>query len=333
MNLKNEKILITGGSGFIGTNLIDLLIKYNTDFVNIDKNAPKKNKHFDFWHEINILNTKKLEFKINEYKPTILIHLAGRTDTFGKKIEDYEDNTVGTKNILNAIKNQSSINRVVITSTQYVFFPKKYSLPKSDDDYCPHTVYGESKIITEKLTKKFDLKCCWTIVRPTNVWGPWHIRYGNELLSMINKGLYFHPGKQKVIKSYAYVSNLNHQLLSIISAETSLVNKETYYLGDPPIDAYKWMNSFSKNLNGTDIKIIPRFFIKVLALFGDFLDVFNFKFPLNSVRYRNMTNDYIAPMEKTIKAFGVKSNSLDQNVKETVSWLKKEGSSFVKSKY
>ena len=86
MNLKNEKILITGGSGFIGTNLIDLLIKYNTDFVNIDKNAPKKNKHFDFWHEINILNTKKLEFKINEYKPTILIHLAGRTDTFGKKL-------------------------------------------------------------------------------------------------------------------------------------------------------------------------------------------------------------------------------------------------------
>lgn len=329
----NERILITGGSGFIGTNLIEYLIKEGANFINIDKNNPFINEHFKYWKNINILNIEELENIFKDYCPTIVIHLAARTDTFGKKLDEYIDNTKGTENVLEAIMQQNSVKRVVITSTQYVFYPKNYALPKSDIDYYSHTSYGDSKIITEQLTRSANLDSCWTIIRPTNVWGPWHIRYANELIKMIKQQKYFHPGNQKVIKSYAYVKNVVHQIIGIISAEVSIVDKETYYVGDNPINSYEWVNSFSKNLINKNIKIFPRFIIKTAALSGDIFGLLGIKFPLNSMRYKNMTNDYLAPMQKTIDIFGLYSDSLDNNIKETICWLKGKGKKYIETNF
>ena len=93
-----------------------------------------------------------------------MIHLAARASMQGTSIDDFLENSTGTENILNAIRQTPSVERVVIASSQHVRKPGS-GLPTNDEDYNPHGLYGESKVITEQLTRSADLDCVWTIIQ------------------------------------------------------------------------------------------------------------------------------------------------------------------------
>ncbi len=316
------KILITGGSGFIGTNLIDHLVEKGIDFLNADIKPPSKSAHGPHWKEVDIMNKAKLLFIFQEYQPSHVIHLAARTDTDSNILEDYVVNTTGTANVLEAIKQTSSITRVIITSTQFVHKPGP--LPKSDEDYDPHTTYGQSKVITEQLTRQSNLPVTWTIIRPTNVWGPWHLRYPKEFWSVLRKGLYFHPGGKKVTRSYAYVGNIVYQMMRIFEKAPAEINGKVFYVGDMPIQLLDWVNGFSMKITGKKARVIPGFLIQLLGIGGDILSVAKIKFPITSARYKSMTQDYLTPMEYTFRELGQPPFTMDQGIGITVDWLNNE---------
>jgi len=248
------------------------------------------------------MDRKTLFEIIKEFQPNYVVHLAARADVDGKKLDDYLVNTEGTYNVLSAIKHVSSVKRVVITSTQFV---NHYNgTPKNDEDFAPHTVYGESKVITEKLTREANLKCCWTIIRPTNIWGPWHWRYPYEFWKVIADGKYLHPKVKKVTRSYGYVGNIVWQIQQILVLEEDKVNKQVFYVGDKPIDILEWVNGFSRQQIGKDVRLVLPLFVKGLAVFGDILKIVGITFPITSSRYKSMTTSNIAPMDKTFKIIG-----------------------------
>jgi len=321
----NDFILITGGSGFIGTNLIELFEKKNYKFLNFDKMGPRKENQSPYWYEGNILDKSILEKVFEKYKPTIVIHLAAKTDTSSDKLDDYIDNTKGTENIITTIENCSSVQRAIITSTQYVYKNSTKPFPLKDDEYLPHTGYGMSKKVTEELTRNSSMKCIWTIVRPTNVWGPWNLRYPLQLWKIVDKGLYAHPTRRQVVRTYAYVKNLTHQLDAIINANEIRINKKTFYLGDLPMDSYFWVNELSMQLRGKKIIHLPQIFFRLAALIGDMLMKFNINSPIHSQRFYNMIVDYYAPTNVTIKEFGLYSEDLSLCMRETNDWIKGEG--------
>jgi nucleoside-diphosphate-sugar epimerase len=314
------RILVTGGSGFIGTNLIDMLLEKNIQFLNLDIKPPSKSTHQDYWQKCDILD---LELTINNFKrfqPTHVVHLAARTDTLSNNLDDYKVNTDGTANILQCTKETPSIQRAIITSSQFVCAPP--GLPKSDKDYNPIGAYGQSKVITETLTRSAGLDCIWTIVRPTNIWGPWHPRYPKEFWLILKKRLYFHPSGKSAIRSYGYVKNVVIQILKILEAPPSSVDRKVYYLGDPPINLIDWVNGFSIAITGKPVRIIPRWSFKMMAFAGSMFGVFGVRFPIQLSRYRSMTEDYFSPMEATSSNFGSSFYSLEEGIKETSKWLK-----------
>ncbi len=323
-----EKILITGGSGFIGTNLIDHFESLGCNFINFDKAKPYKASQEKHWFNGNLLDIQTIRDAFEKYKPSIIIHLAARTDCDSNILEEYIDNTSGTQNLVDIVKEFDCIKHVIITSTQYVYKSKIHPFQLHDNDYLPHTTYGKSKVITEEITRNADLKCAWTIVRPSNVWGPWHMRYPIELWKMINKGYYVHGSRKEVIRTYGYVKNIVHQINQIINAPIEKVNKKTYYLGDLPIDSYLWINGISKQLKNRSILRIPNSLFIIPAMIGDILKKIGINCPIYTTRYRNMIEDYYAPTNITINEFGLSHPDINQNIKETVKWIKGEGNEF-----
>lgn len=290
--------------------------------VNLDIRTPHKGEHGQYWRQCDLLEPVKLRKTLNEIEPTEIIHLAARTDTTGTTLKDYDTNTQGTANLLEIIQDLPMISRVIITSTQFVHRPGK--LPKNDTDFDPHTVYGESKVITEQMTRNTNLKCAWTIVRPTNIWGPWHPRYPNEFWKVLKNGLYIHPGKKPVMRSYGYVKNVVSQMEAILDASEETINKKVFYLGDRPAPILEWINAFSKALSGRQVRIVPRSAVHTLAWLGDLLSAMGISFPIYTSRFRSMTEDYLTPMEETLTTFGHPPYSLDEGVNETIMWLRSQ---------
>lgn len=317
------RILVTGGSGFIGTNLIEELLKQGTHILlNLDIDEPKVESHRPFWKQCDLMNLSNVETLMKDFDPEIVIHLAARTDTDPKCVlEDYAINMKGTENLMSAMSVCKGIRRVIFTSTQFV--NQYHGVPKHDEDYAPHTKYGESKVIMEQMIRKANPPYEWVIIRPTNIWGPWHIRYPYEFWKVLSNGMYFHPGKQPVIRSYGYVGNVVWQIIQMMQAPASKVNKQVYYVGDEPIDIYHWVNGFSKGQIGKEVRVIPRAMVKGLAIVGDLLSLVSLKFPITSSRYKSMTNSNSAPMEKTMKAFGIPPYSLQSGIDTTVEWMRK----------
>jgi nucleoside-diphosphate-sugar epimerase len=319
------KILVTGASGFIGTNYIDFYSSQDCELLNVDIQKPLKPVHERFWKKGDIMDPAELEAIFAEFLPTYVVHMAARADCDeSTTVEDgYAVNTTGTNNVLNAIRKTPSIERVIIVSSQYVAGPSR--LPEHDEDYFPHTVYGQSKVITERLTRKANLGCTWTLVRPTNIWGPWHMRYRREAWRMIDLGMYMHPGWKPVVRSYGYVGNIVWQMDQIFRAPKEIVDRQVFYLGDRPGDIYEWVNSFSIALKGKSAWRVPRYVLAPVGQIGDLFAKRGKTFPLTSSRFNNMISDYHTSMDKTFEIFGNPPYSLHQGVKETVSWLERVG--------
>lgn len=320
------KYFITGGSGFIGTNLICRLLSQGHEVRDFSIDPPRNPDHRPFWGQGDILDADAVRRAVVDFAPDIVIHLAARTDCVENTTveEGYRVNTDGTQNVLDAIRGCPSVRRAIITSSQFVAGPQR--TPLADDDYFPITVYGQSKVITEQLTHAANLPCCWTLIRPTNIWGPWHSRYPKEFWRIAARGFYFHPGGKPVTRCYGYVGNIIWQMQRILELPEDAVRGQTFYVSDPAGDIYLWANAFCVALCGKKAPKVPRLLLFAAGLAGDVISAATGKkFHITTSRYRSMTTDYVPPMQKTIDMIGSGPHSLHDAIAETVSWLRTNG--------
>jgi len=209
------RLLITGGLGFIGSHLVDSLSKKNHDIIILTKTLSKKsnvstlNKKSSI-KKIDITNFKKVGKIIGDFKPNIIIHLAGNTShskSFEKPLEDVDSNIKTTLFMLEKIKELKIPCRFILGST-FIVIGRPRKLPVNEDTICnPTTIYGTNKLASEHLCKIYhDLYGINTnVFRITNSYGPReqiipnknavnfliHKAFKKEKISIYNKGEFF----------------------------------------------------------------------------------------------------------------------------------------------
>ena len=324
-----RRILVTGGSGFIGTNLVESLLEDGYEVLSIDIKKPQNKDHDRVFRMVDILDQVALTKVFRDFSPAGVVHLAARTDLHEKKnLQGYKTNIEGVENLIYAISEQPSVVRCIFTSTKLVC-PTDYT-PKSMDDYCPDTLYGKSKAIGEEIViKNTTMQCDWCIVRPTSIWGPWsdapHIPYG-KFFQMIARGRYFHPGQEDPPKSFGYVGNTLFQIKKILTAPVGQIHRKIFYLADYDRFTIKqWADVISLKLRQKKTCTIPEPIVRMLAWTGDLMKFFRVKEPIfSSFRLHNMrANTACISTESLQQITGPLPYSMEQGVEETILWFQK----------
>jgi nucleoside-diphosphate-sugar epimerase len=320
------RIVVTGSSGFIGGHLVSALSSQGHDLLAMDRVAPQQSIAGATFREIDLLDRDSLETAFAEFLPQAVIHLAARTDLREQRdLAGYAANTQGVDNLVNAIQRTPGVRRAIYTSSQLVC--RVGYIPKSDDDYQPSTLYGESKVQTERIVRAADGGGVeWCIVRPTLVWGPRMGLHYQRFFRMITLGRYFHIGTKPLYKSYGYVGNVVHQYARLLAVDSSAIARRTFYLADyEPISLRAWADAFQRGLRAPPIRSIPEPVARVAAAVGDVVNRVGWQqFPYNSFRLGNVLTEYVFDLSPTRDVCGPLPCSLEEGVDETVRWLNNE---------
>jgi nucleoside-diphosphate-sugar epimerase len=319
------RVFITGGSGFIGTNLIDSFLDDGWEVVNFDLEAPRKAQHGMLWQRGDIRDGVRLTASLCNFRPAAVVHLAARTDLNGATLEDYDSNTLGVKNMIQAMQSCNSVGRAVLASSRYVHRTEIF--PARDDDYSPFTVYGESKVETERIVRASGLEIPWTLIRPTSIWGPWFRIPYRMFFDTVRRGIYLHPRGRPISKSYGYVGNVVHQIRRFLAVDAALVDRRTLYTSDDRnIDVLEFAHLIRDAFGAPPVREAPMAMMMAMAAVGDGMKRLGFRNPpLTSFRLNNLLAQMHYDLSETTRIAGVAPFTLQQGVQQTVEWIKSHG--------
>ncbi|MCX7832823.1 MAG: GDP-mannose 4,6-dehydratase [Ignavibacteria bacterium] len=247
---KGKRILLTGGAGFIGSSIAEILAKENQiliyDTLNRDSLRYKKiNKNNLVLVKGDVRDLQHLKSVCESFKPQIAMHLAAvaGVDTVIKApIETMEVNIQGTFNFLKALEKYSSkLERVINFSTSEVLGSYAYkSTEKSNTNFAPvgeaRWTYSVSKVAGEHLTYSYykvkEYPC--VTIRPFNIYGPGQIGEGAIQIfiknAIKNKTIEIH-GDGDQIRSWCYIDDICQGILLAIEKKEAL--GEIFNIGNP----------------------------------------------------------------------------------------------------
>ena len=183
-----KKVLVTGGLGFIGSNLIKLLLKKNYYVINIDKVSYSSNKYNVKEYDNNKnykfikldINSKKLTKILKKYKPIGVFNLAAETHV-DRSIDNpsnfIKSNILGTFNLLDSFRKfykSYSNTKLIHISTDEVFGDVLTGRSNENFKYKPSSPYAASKASSDHLVSSYvrTLKIPAIITNCSNNYGP-----------------------------------------------------------------------------------------------------------------------------------------------------------------
>ena len=185
----NKNIIVTGGLGFIGSNLIQLLIKKDYSVINIDKvsyssnfyntKEVKKNKKYKFI-KCDLKNQKKIKKIFKTFKPIAIFNLAAETHvdrSIDSPRQFIDSNIIGVFNLLEAFKNYFKINKktlLIHISTDEVYGDVLRGRSNENYPYKPSSPYAASKASSDHLVFSYirTFKIPAIITNCSNNYGP-----------------------------------------------------------------------------------------------------------------------------------------------------------------
>ena len=247
--IKNKKILLTGGAGFIGTRLCELLSDNNEILIydNLNRNSIKNtnllNKENIKLVQGDILDLSHVKSTVNEFKPNIVIHLAavaGIDTVIKNPVMTMKVNMLGTYNVLEALKDYK-IDRFIDFSTSEVFGSYAY---KVDEQHTTNLApvgearwtYSVSKLAGEHLAhsyyKEYGLPV--VTVRPFNIYGAGQVGEGaihQFVIKAINNDQIQIHGDGDQIRSWCYIDDFVNGIMLCLNKKKAIGN--SFNIGNP----------------------------------------------------------------------------------------------------
>ncbi len=282
--IKNKKILLTGGAGFIGTKLCSILSENNNILLydNLDRNSIKNTNLLDKENvklvQGDILDSLKLKEAVSNFKPNIVIHLAavaGIDTVIKNPVKTMQVNMIGTYNLLEALKeNMDCIERVIDFSTSEVFGSYAYKVEESSNtNLAPvgeaRWTYSVSKLAGEHLAHSYykEYKLPVVTIRPFNIYGPGQVGEGAihqfVVRAIKDEEIQVH-GEGDQIRSWCYIEDFVQGIMLCIEKDESI--GQAFNIGNPRGTITIGMladliKSISKS--NSEIKYVPKNYVDV----------------------------------------------------------------------
>jgi len=219
MTPHNQKtVLVTGGTGFIGSNLVKELIQQGQRVVVLDNISPEEGNlpAGAIFYKADIRD-KKISEIFEKEKPSIVFHLAAKPivqDVYNNPYEAIETNIMGTVNVLESCRNQKNVESIIIASSDKAY-GKPTSLPYSEHhplkgDHPYDVSKSSADLIAHTYAKTYGMPIL--ITRFSNVFGP-----GDKNSSRIVPGIIESASENKelllrsdgtMIREYVYVKDV-----------------------------------------------------------------------------------------------------------------------------
>ncbi len=323
-----KKVLITGGTGFIGSNLAEALLNRGCDV----KILRRKNSDLraveglDVEHLIGSLdNISSLRNALKNCDT--VFHTAAVVAMWkGKREEQINTNIQGTKNILTAAS-ESGVEKFVHTSSIAALGYKKdgdFSDEQTDFNWPENLTYKYSKHVAEQnVMQAIENGLPGVVVNPAIVIGQKDYRFhGGALIKRINSGFipFYIPGGINI----AYIDDVVQGHIS--AAEKGRVG-ERYILGGTNLTIKEAFDSIAKVIGARSPKIkAPENILKFVAKLFDFYSTLTgTKPPISSDLIASMGINFWFSSEKAIKELDYKITPFETAVQKTYEWYKDEG--------
>jgi dihydroflavonol-4-reductase len=323
------KALVTGATGFIGSHLVELLLKngYAVRCL-VRKTSDTRwlnGLAVEFVHG-DLFTEDALQRAVHGVD--YVYHSAGITKA--KTQEEYfRGNAEGTTNILLAtLQHNPRLKRFVHISSQAAVGPSPTQDPIAEDTPArPITTYGRSKWKAEEECMRFMDKLPITIVRPPVVYGP-RDKDVFEFFNTMSKGLQPMVGFKEKLVSMIHVADLVRGFL--MAGEHEKAVGQTYFLSSMRPYGWKEIGEVTRRvMNRRAMRIrIPGFGVFIIAAFAEFFSLFSSKAALiNFEKAREMVQDYwTCDASKARREIGFEQNiPLEEGIADTVAWYRQQG--------
>ncbi|MCK4998845.1 MAG: NAD-dependent epimerase/dehydratase family protein, partial [Anaerohalosphaera sp.] len=310
-------VLVTGGSGFIGTRLVSLLIEAGHDVSIFDKNP---SQHFA--DRVILADVRDVEVLTKAVTGSdVVYHLAAEHHDNVRPISLYDDvNVGGAKNLVKAMESVG-VEKLIFTSSVAIY-PLNAGEPTEDSTIAPFNPYGQSKYEAEKIFRDWAEKSddrSLTIIRPAVVFGEDNRGNVYNLLKQIHSGRFRMIGRGQNKKSMGYVGNITQFMLDCLKLDSGV--HIFNYADKPDLKTNELIHivkeAFGKN--GQSSFVIP-YPIGMLAGYSfDLLSLITRKkFSISSIRIKKFCADTTVSADRVI-AFGFKAPyTFEEALKRTI---------------
>jgi nucleoside-diphosphate-sugar epimerase len=323
-------VLITGATGFIGSHLVDELLKRNYNIKCLVRKTSNlrwlEGKPVEYIYG-GLFDNKAISGALKDVD--YVYHIAGVT--FAKKKEEYfRGNSEATKNFIEVCyKTNPNLKRFLFVSSQTTVGPSPDKEHPVDENtlYHPITTYGRSKMEAEKAVLEYFDKMKCTVVRAPAVYGPRDAAI-LEYFRAMNMGLQALIGfKEKLV---SLIHGIDLVLGIILSAEAEISASQIYFISSEKFYSWKEVGEFTTRLMGKkNIRIkIPHFAVYTVGAFAQFFSMFSSKAAiLNLEKCKDITQQYwTCSIEKAKRDLGFREKiGIEEGIKQTIDWYRKAG--------